>query len=161
MRDLARSLLLLTIAGAILLAYSGLVLAQGNGHKHGKPPPPGSNTRVCPSDGPKYAHCDAVRHDADTKAPSDGGEAAILEAPPTTQETTKEENTTSEGTSKSGPTQKAATPKGYFPADLQSAYNLPSDAGAGQTVAIVDAYDDPKAESDLAKYRSKFNLPSC
>ena len=40
---------------------------------------------------------------------------------------------------------------GFSPADLRSAYNLPSEsAGSGQTVAIVDAYDDPKAESDLA-----------
>jgi subtilase family serine protease len=45
---------------------------------------------------------------------------------------------------------------------LQQAYNLPSlTAGSGQTVGIVDAYDDPTAESDLAKYRSHFNLPAC
>ena len=51
---------------------------------------------------------------------------------------------------------------GYYPADLQSAYSLPSStAGAGQTVAIVDAYDDPNAESDLAVYRSQFGLPAC
>src|SRR4051812_28945645 len=42
------------------------------------------------------------------------------------------------------------TPSGYGPADLQAAYNLPSaTAGAGQTIAIVDAYDAPTAESDL------------
>jgi subtilase family serine protease len=59
----------------------------------------------------------------------------------------------------------AATPQptnGYFPADLQSAYGLPSaTGGAGHTVAIVDAYDDPRAESDLAAYRSAFGLPPC
>lgn len=55
-----------------------------------------------------------------------------------------------------------ATPSGYGPADLQSAYNLPSaTAGAGQTIAIVDAYDDPTAESDLAVYRSQYGLPPC
>jgi subtilase family serine protease len=54
------------------------------------------------------------------------------------------------------------TPSGYRPADLQAAYKLPSTtAGAGQTVAIVDAYDDPNAESDLAVYRSTFGLPPC
>jgi subtilase family serine protease len=43
-----------------------------------------------------------------------------------------------------------------------SAYHLPSaTAGLGQTVAIVDAYDDPSAESDLAVYRSYFGLPPC
>jgi subtilase family serine protease len=56
----------------------------------------------------------------------------------------------------------APTPSGIFPADLQNAYKLPSaTAGAGQTVAIVDAFDDPNAESDLAVYRSQFGLPAC
>jgi hypothetical protein len=56
----------------------------------------------------------------------------------------------------------AATVAGFGPADLQSAYALPSStAGAGQTVAIVDAQDDPNAESDLATYRSNFGLPAC
>lgn len=51
---------------------------------------------------------------------------------------------------------------GYHPSDLQRAYNLPSTtAGQGQTIGIVVAYDDPKAESDLAAYRSNFKLPSC
>jgi N-acetylneuraminic acid mutarotase len=55
----------------------------------------------------------------------------------------------------------AATPDGFGPADLQSAYALPADGGAGQTVAIVDAYDDPNAEADLAVYRDQFGLPAC
>jgi subtilase family serine protease len=53
------------------------------------------------------------------------------------------------------------SPSGYAPSDLQSAYKLDSTAGSGQTVAIVDAYDDPKAESDLGVYRSQFGLPPC
>ncbi|MDX6354864.1 MAG: hypothetical protein QOF98_1767, partial [Streptomyces sp.] len=53
-----------------------------------------------------------------------------------------------------------ATPAGYGAADLQSAYALPADGGAGQTVAIVDAYDDPNAEADLAIYRAQFGLPA-
>ncbi|RPF39031.1 S53 family peptidase [Streptomyces sp. TLI_185] len=56
----------------------------------------------------------------------------------------------------------AAAPSGYGPASLQSAYNLPSaSGGSGQTVAIVDAYDDPNAESDLAVYRSQYGLSAC
>jgi hypothetical protein len=55
-----------------------------------------------------------------------------------------------------------ATPSGYGPSDLRSAYNLPSTtAGSGQTVAIVDAYDDPTAEADLGVYRSQFGIPAC
>jgi subtilase family serine protease len=56
----------------------------------------------------------------------------------------------------------APTPSGLFPADLQSAYKLPSSAtGGGQLVAIVDAFNDPNAESDLRVYRSQFGLPAC
>src|SRR5262249_26794742 len=51
---------------------------------------------------------------------------------------------------------------GWGAPDLQSAYNLPSSTkGSGQTVAIVDAYDQPNVESDLAMYRSNFGLPAC
>ena len=49
---------------------------------------------------------------------------------------------------------------GYAPSDLASAYSIPS-GGAGQTVAIVDAYDNPYAETDLGVYRSRFGLPAC
>jgi len=52
-------------------------------------------------------------------------------------------------------------PAGYGPSDLQSAYKLSSAAGSGQTVAIVDAYDDPRAESDLGVYRRQFGLSAC
>jgi len=55
----------------------------------------------------------------------------------------------------------ATTPAGFGPGDLQSAYALPADGGAGQTIAIVDAYDDPNAEADLAVYRQQFGLPAC
>jgi hypothetical protein len=56
----------------------------------------------------------------------------------------------------------SATPGGYGPSDLQGAYNLPSSSnGSGETVAIVDAYDNPNLESDLATYRSTYGLPSC
>ncbi|WP_405590929.1 carboxypeptidase regulatory-like domain-containing protein [Streptomyces sp. NBC_01190] len=55
----------------------------------------------------------------------------------------------------------AVAPTGYGPADLQGAYDLPADGGAGQTIAIVDSYDDPAAESDLAVYREQFGLPAC
>lgn len=56
------------------------------------------------------------------------------------------------------------TPSGYGPSDLQSAYALAAVSasnGAGATIAIVDAYDDPNAESDLGVYRSQFGLPAC
>ncbi|MEU3521624.1 choice-of-anchor J domain-containing protein [Streptomyces sp. NPDC006654] len=55
----------------------------------------------------------------------------------------------------------AAIPAGLGPQDIQSAYNLPADGGAGQTIAVVDAYDNPNAEADLAVYRSQYGLPPC
>ena len=54
-------------------------------------------------------------------------------------------------------------PGGLTPANLHEAYGLPTEtaASASQTIAIVDAYDDPTAESDLAVYSSTFGLPAC
>ncbi|HTW21475.1 MAG TPA: S53 family peptidase [Mycobacteriales bacterium] len=55
-----------------------------------------------------------------------------------------------------------SSPIGYGPSDLQAAYSLPSaSAGSGQTVAVVDAYDDPDAARDLATYRAQYGLPAC
>ena len=53
-----------------------------------------------------------------------------------------------------------ATPQGLTPANLQAAYSIPA-GGSGLTVAIIDAYDNPNAESDLAVYRAQFGLPAC
>ncbi len=53
------------------------------------------------------------------------------------------------------------TPSGYGPADLRSAYGLTATGSSAQTIAIVDAYDDPNAEADLGVYRSQFGLPAC
>jgi hypothetical protein len=51
---------------------------------------------------------------------------------------------------------------GLTPGDLASAYGfLPSLGGAGQTVAIVDAYDDPNIEKDLGTFDSEYGLPVC
>jgi subtilase family serine protease len=64
--------------------------------------------------------------------------------------------------SKGTPLASATTPSGYGAPDLVSAYALPSgSAGAGQTVAIVDAYDDKTAEADLATYRTQYGLAPC
>ena len=55
----------------------------------------------------------------------------------------------------------ASTPSGYISSQLLSAYNLTTpaaDYGLGQTIAIVDAYDDPNAKADLDYYRSNTGL---
>jgi hypothetical protein len=57
-----------------------------------------------------------------------------------------------------------ASTAGYGPAQLQSAYNLKlaaAAAGVGETVAVVDAYNDPDAAANLAIYRAHYGLPAC
>lgn len=49
---------------------------------------------------------------------------------------------------------------GLHPDDLQNAYALPSQ-NTGGTIAIVDAFDDPNAETDLGVYRAAYGLPAC
>ena len=58
----------------------------------------------------------------------------------------------------------AANIAGLTPSDLRSAYGLSpinGGPGTGPLIAIVAAYDDPSAESDLAVYRSRFGLAPC
>lgn len=55
-------------------------------------------------------------------------------------------------------------PAAGTPAFLQQAYDLSwlsATRGAGDTIAIVVAYDDPHAESDLAVYRATYGLGAC
>jgi subtilase family serine protease len=60
-------------------------------------------------------------------------------------------------------TASATTPPkhAYTPADMTDVYQLDTSLGAGQTIAIVDAYDDPHVEADLALYRKTWGLPPC
>jgi subtilase family serine protease len=53
------------------------------------------------------------------------------------------------------------TPHGYGPAQLVGAYSLPPTASGTPTIGIVDAFDDPNIEADLAVYSSQYGLPSC
>jgi len=56
-----------------------------------------------------------------------------------------------------------SSPTGLSPATIKSAYGYSTSAtaGAGMSIGIVDAYDDPTAESDLAVFSSTFGLPAC
>ena len=63
----------------------------------------------------------------------------------------------------------------YSPAQIRAAYGLPAlpaagvtptaaqatAMGAGQTIYIVDAQDDPNAAAELAAFNQKFGLPTC
>ncbi len=53
---------------------------------------------------------------------------------------------------------------GYLtPQELRAAYALPSETASAptQTIAVIDAYDDPAAEADLGVYDEQFGLPAC
>jgi hypothetical protein len=52
---------------------------------------------------------------------------------------------------------------GLRPQDLHSAYGLPTTSASAQTqtIALVDAYDDPAVEGDLNVYDEEFGLPAC
>src|SRR5437868_3846329 len=54
-----------------------------------------------------------------------------------------------------------SSPSGYGPADLRAAYQIATSGSSAVTIAIVDAYGYPNAESDLAVYRAQFGVPPC
>jgi hypothetical protein len=61
----------------------------------------------------------------------------------------------------------ASATSGYSPAQIRHAYGFDQIAfggvqgdGRGQTIAIVDAYDDPRIASDLAVFDQTFGLPA-
>lgn len=94
------------------------------------------NERVCATPALGYAACDAILHV--TTSPDGKGSGH-----------------------KPGPG--SPTPVSYDASQLQTAYGLTtasSSDGAGTTVAIVDAYDDPNAFTDLGVYRSTDGLPA-
>src|SRR5437667_6422975 len=55
-----------------------------------------------------------------------------------------------------------SAPTGLSPSQVRHAYGfdqiISNRGGAGQTIAIVDAYDDPNIASDLATFKSKFGI---
>jgi subtilase family serine protease len=52
---------------------------------------------------------------------------------------------------------------GLHPDDVKKYYGFPTSntAGEGKTIAIVDPFDSPTIESDLAVFSTTFNLPQC
>ena len=95
--------------------------------------------RVCRAPGPGRAGCLALKLKA-ARAGSPGALPYVVAA----------------GARSKGPA------GGLTPADIASAYSFsPTATGGGQTVAIVDAYDDPKIEKDLASFDGNYGLPAC
>jgi subtilase family serine protease len=126
--------LVVGLAGAILLLVLGGSATAGPGpDKDPKPLPEHGQKRACTAAVAGLAYCDAHVVTADR-----------------------------------GPSPLATTSYqfGHTPQNLANAYKWGDPTGSswswnGQTVAIVDAYDNPNAASDLAAYRSQFGLPPC
>jgi kumamolisin len=57
----------------------------------------------------------------------------------------------------------ATEPTGETPSSIRSVYELSSNvtAGGSNVIVIVDAFDYPTAEDDLAVFSEKFGLPAC
>jgi uncharacterized repeat protein (TIGR02543 family) len=61
-----------------------------------------------------------------------------------------------------GTAPESSTPTGLSPSRIESVYGYTSSstAGSGQTIALVDAYNDPDAASDLNEFSAEYGLPS-
>ena len=118
----------LSLLGSLLLAVAAQAAPSAQGLTV-------RNERVCGVPAAAYASCDAIRHYGPSGKGSSGGgghKPGHEESPP---------------------------PVSYGAAELQAAYGLTGAAASpGTTVAIVDAYDDPNAASDLAVYRKEQGL---
>ncbi|MBU6501050.1 MAG: S53 family peptidase [Patescibacteria group bacterium] len=53
------------------------------------------------------------------------------------------------------------SPKGLSPSQIKSFYQLYYSGSGSGTIAIVDAYDNPNAESDLNTFSAQFGLTAC
>ena len=122
------------LAGAILVLVLGGPATAGPGAGNGpKPLPEHGQKRVCTAAVAGLAYCDAHVVTADRGA---------------------------------APLATTSYQFGYTPVNLANAYKWADPTGSnwswnGQTVAIVDAYDNPNAASDLTAYRSQFGLSPC
>jgi Subtilase family len=94
-------------------------------------------------------------------APGDAGCLALQLVPETTVARAR---THPLGMARNAPLKAPSPAEGAYglrPQDLHSAYQLPPEAPSAQTIALVDAYNDPSAEAGLAAYDKEFGLPAC
>jgi hypothetical protein len=134
-------------SAATLLVLSVLPCASAGAAESAVAPLPASDytvRHVCPAPAPGYASCLALELVPKTAA-------ARARTHPL-------------GITSSRPIMAAKASEGAFglrPQDLHSIYDLPGTAASAQTIALVDAYNDPNAEADLKVYDEEFRLPEC
>ena len=141
---------LLVAAGLLAtLAFWGVPTATSvagaittvSGQSAGELPFSGTTEDVCPTAAAGYATCLAQRIDPQTEHVNVG-------------------RFTGRFSPTAGP---AVVVSGLSPSALEGVYGFStsSSAGSGETVAIVDAYDDPTAASDLTTFSTEYSLPAC
>jgi PKD repeat protein len=97
--------------------------------------------RVCPPAEPGRATCQALVRSRVASAAVSAGARPYIQ---------------NDGAAGSGPS------GGLTPAQLASAYGYePTAGGSGQTVGIVDAFDDPDIEEDLGEFDKEYGLAEC
>jgi subtilase family serine protease len=133
------------IAAVALLVIPGVAFADGPAPpRQPTPKPPTTRVdyatvaRVCPEATRNHETCQALR--LVPASPSTAGAEAYRPAA---------------GALTSGPA------GGLSPALLQTAYGYSQTGGTGQTVALVDAYNDPNIAADLATFDSEYGLAAC
>jgi Subtilase family len=155
LRTLAAALL---VVGVLAVPVASAAQTRGAARPSLQPPLPASDyavRSVCAQpDGPDTASCLALRLVPLTtaaRAHTHLLEAMSAGAPP------------APGRAAHPAGDAAAGLYGLRPQDLHAAYALPTSSAAAkrQTIALVDAYDDPHAEADLTAYDREFGLPEC
>ncbi len=134
-RAAARATLIATLVAIACLACAGSALGAGS-RRYARIEP------VCGSPAPGEASCSALgRVLVPAREAGNPGVQALASTAATQGE---------------GPA------GGFTPAQLARVYGFdPQEGGAGQTVAVVDAYNDPNIEADLKAFNQQYGLPEC
>ena len=145
-------------AGVRTSAPTAAAISQSLVQKAGRVPSQVTARAVCPSAPAGEARCDAqalvARSDGQLVRPHIGRHGAIG----TVRPAIVPRSANPLDVPSSNP------PEPGTPAFLEQAYDLAylsQTQGGTDTVAIVDAYDDPSAQADLDTYRSAYGLPAC
>jgi hypothetical protein len=144
---------------AAAIAGTLLVTVLGPGTGTASPPAPAAGQAAQPSTSDAEAAAPQVVRQpacATVTTPGQAGCAVVLTG------TVPAAMVASESPDGADPTAGLDTLRPFTAADLQEAYNLPSGLlGGRQTIAVVNPFDYPTAEQDLAVYREANGLPPC
>ncbi len=142
-----------TVCALLALASSATAAHGSRPHTLSHLPVAGYSARpVCPPPAPGYASCAALELVPETPA---------SQLPAAHLPVTRNATAGSDAAAECEPPIPFEGCRGLRPQDLHSAYALPTSAPSPQTIALVDAFDDPTAEQDLKTYDEYFGLPAC